>query len=184
MPPPKALLDANVLYPASLRDPFLRLPDGRLYAPLWSAAIHEEWMRSLLADRSDIEAGVLDKTRAVMDDHFPDAVVKGYEAIIATFDLLDPGDRHVLAAAILGGVDIIVTRNLRDFPAPGDPWACRAASRRLYRRAVRGRHRCRAGRRSRPPRGAVRPAGAYLAALEGLGLGRTVSLLRQRDTAI
>ena len=54
---PTALLDANVLYPAGLRDLLLRLADRHLYAPLWSADIHAEWMRSLLADWPDIEAG-------------------------------------------------------------------------------------------------------------------------------
>ncbi len=72
----------------------LRLADRTLYAPLWSADIHEEWMRSLLADRPDIEAGVLERIRAVMDGHFPDAVVTGYEAIIATLDLPDPDYRR------------------------------------------------------------------------------------------
>ena len=83
----------------------------------WSADIHAEWVRSLLADRPDIDASVLDRTRAVMDGHFPDAVVTGYEAIAARLDLPDPGDRHVLAAAIRGQADVIVTGNLRDFPA-------------------------------------------------------------------
>ena len=85
MPPPAALLDANVLYPAGLRD---------LCAPLWSADIHEEWMRSLLADRPDIPAGVLERTRAIMDEHFPDATVTGYAALAASLDLPDPGDAH------------------------------------------------------------------------------------------
>ena len=111
-----ALLDANVLYTAGLRDVFLRLADRYLYVPLWSADIHAEWVRSLLADRPDIDACVLDRTRAVMDGHFPDAVVTGYEAIAARLDLPDPGDRHVLAAAIRGQADVIVTGNLRDFP--------------------------------------------------------------------
>ena len=43
-----ALLDANVLYPAGLRDFLLRLADQYLYRPLWSATIHEEWIASLL----------------------------------------------------------------------------------------------------------------------------------------
>ncbi len=189
MPPPTALLDANVLYPAGLRDLLLRLADRYLYAPLWSAGIHEEWMRSLLADRPDIEARVLDRTRAVMDGHFPDAVVKGYQTVIATLDLPDPNDHHVLAAAIHGGADIVVTRNLRDFPADrltphglvaqhpdafvvelleADAEAVLAAVQ-SHRAALRN-----------PPRS----AGAYLAALEGLGLSRTVALLRKRETAI
>ena len=33
-----ALLDANVLYPAGLRDFLLRLADQYLYRPLWTAA--------------------------------------------------------------------------------------------------------------------------------------------------
>ena len=45
-----ALLDANVLYPAGLRDFLLRLADRYLYTPLWSADIHAEWMRNLLVD--------------------------------------------------------------------------------------------------------------------------------------
>ena len=43
---PTALLDANVLYPAGLRDFLLRLADRYLYTPLWSADIHAEWTRS------------------------------------------------------------------------------------------------------------------------------------------
>ena len=112
-----ALLDANVLYPAGLRDFLLRLADQYLYAPLWSADIHAEWIGSVLADRPDLTADVLERTRAVMDRHFPDAVVTGYSARAAGLDLPDADDLHVLAAAIEGGADLIVTRNLRDFPA-------------------------------------------------------------------
>ena len=112
-----ALLDANILYPAGLRDVFLRLADQYLYAPLWSADIHAEWIRSVLADRPDLTEGMLERTRMVMDRHFPEAVVTGYTARAAGLDLPDPDDIHVLAAAIEGEADMIVTRNLRDFPA-------------------------------------------------------------------
>ncbi len=64
-----ALLDANVLYPARIHDFLLRLANRYLYAPLWSADIHAEWMRSLLADRPDLDPGVLVRTRMAMDDH-------------------------------------------------------------------------------------------------------------------
>lgn len=60
-----ALLDANVLYSAGLRDFLLRLADQYLYAPLWSADIHAEWIRSVLADRPDLTADVLERTRAL-----------------------------------------------------------------------------------------------------------------------
>ena len=111
-----ALLDANVLYPAGLRDFLLRLANQYLYSPLWSVDIHAEWIGSILADRPDLTADVLERTRAVMDRHFPDAVVTGYSARTASLDLPDAGDLHVLAAAIEGGADLIVTLNLRDFP--------------------------------------------------------------------
>ena len=66
---PTALLDANVLYPAGLRDFLLRLADQYLYAPLWSADIHAEWTGNLLEDRPDLTVAVLERTRAVMDIH-------------------------------------------------------------------------------------------------------------------
>ena len=51
-----------------------------------------------------------------MDQATRDCLVTGYETLIPAFDLPDPDDRHVLAAAIVGGCDVIVTCNLRDFP--------------------------------------------------------------------
>lgn len=51
-----------------------------------------------------------------MDRHFPDALVVGFEALINGISLPDPRDRHVLAAAIKGQADVIVTQNLKDFP--------------------------------------------------------------------
>ena len=115
--PPAALLDANVLYPAGLRDVLLRLADRGLYRPLWSARIHEEWTRGVLRDRLDLTPERLARTRELMDRHFPEAVVTGFEALEGELVLPDPDDRHVLAAAIRGGASLIVTANLADFPA-------------------------------------------------------------------
>jgi hypothetical protein len=45
-----------------------------------------------------------------------DCLVTGYQPLIEALDLPDPDDRHVLAAAIKAGAQLIVTRNLKDFP--------------------------------------------------------------------
>jgi hypothetical protein len=112
-----ALYDASVLYPAAVRNLLMRLALGGLFRARWSERIHDEWTRAVLRDRPDLTREKLARTRALMDAHASDALVEGFEALIDTLALPDPDDRHVLAAAIHGRVDVIVTANLRDFPA-------------------------------------------------------------------
>lgn len=111
-----ALLDANVLYPAPLRDTLMHLAVARSYRPKWSALIHEEWIRNLLLNRPDLSRATLEGTRDAMQSAIPDALVEGFEPLIPTLSLPDEGDHHVLAAAIEGDADVIVTWNLKDFP--------------------------------------------------------------------
>jgi len=111
-----ALLDANVLYPAPLRDLFLQLAVTDLFKARWSADIHREWIEALLRNEPHRERGALERTRDLMDLHTRDALVTGYEGLIPTLTLPDPEDRHVLAAAIAGRCDVIVTQNLKHFP--------------------------------------------------------------------
>lgn len=112
-----AFLDANVLYPAELRSflMFLALPG--IYRVKWSAEIHEEWISNLLSKRPDLTREKLERTRALMERHVPDALVTGYQDLIAGLNLPDVDDRHVLAAAIRGKASIIITNNVKDFPA-------------------------------------------------------------------
>jgi predicted nucleic acid-binding protein len=112
-----AFYDASVLYPAPLRDVLLWLALTDLYRAKWSAQVHEEWMETLLRDRPDLTRQQLERTRRLMDAHVRDCLVEDFESLIDTLTLPDPDDRHVLAAAIRGRADVIVTRNLRDFPA-------------------------------------------------------------------
>jgi predicted nucleic acid-binding protein len=111
-----AFYDANVLYPAELRNLLMHLALTDLFRAKWSAQVHQEWMNNLLANRSDIKREQLERTRELMDRHAIDALVTGYEDLIPGLQLPDENDRHVLAAAIRGRADVIVTMNLKDFP--------------------------------------------------------------------
>ena len=111
-----AILDACVLYPAPIRDLLMQLAKQGAFQARWSDDIHEEWIRSVLEDRGDLTAAQIARTRALMERHLPDARVTGYAELLPTLTLPDPDDRHVLAAAIIGGATAIVTFNLKDFP--------------------------------------------------------------------
>ena len=109
--------DANVLYPAQLRNLLMHLALIGVFRAKWSAEVHEEWIRNLLINRADLTRTKLERTRQLMDKAAPDALVRGYEHLIPGLALPDPNDRHVLAAAIRAGASVIVTCNLADFSA-------------------------------------------------------------------
>jgi predicted nucleic acid-binding protein len=110
------LLDASVLYPAVIRDILMQLAVSDLFQAKWTAAIHNEWIQSLLHDRPDINPQDLQRTRILMDTAVRDCLITAYQHLISSLTLPDPNDRHVLAAAIVGHCNIIVTQNLKDFP--------------------------------------------------------------------
>ncbi|MCY4559363.1 MAG: PIN domain-containing protein [Chloroflexi bacterium] len=111
-----ALLDANVLFPFRKRDILLRFHDAGLFRARWTERILDEWTLNLLERKPHLERSVRSQ-RLAMGEHFPEALVTGYEPLIATLELPDADDRHVLAAAIRCGAQYIVTDNLADFPA-------------------------------------------------------------------
>lgn len=111
-----ALLDANVLYPAPVRDLLLQLAVTDVYKARWTADIHHEWIENLLENEPHRNRAKVERTRDLMDKATRDALVTGYEGLIPSLQLPDANDRHVLAAAIVGRCDVIVTSNLKDFP--------------------------------------------------------------------
>ena len=111
-----ALFDACVLYPAPLRDLLMNLALTGLFRARWTDDIHKEWIENLLENEPERDRARLERTRDLMDTATRDSLVSGYEGIVSALQLPDPNDRHVLAAAIVGGCHVIVTANLRDFP--------------------------------------------------------------------
>jgi hypothetical protein len=111
-----ALFDANVLYPAPVRDILMQLAVTDLFRAKWTADIHEEWITALLENQPHRRRADLERTCSLMDSAVRDCLVVGYEDLIPSLSLPDPDDRHVLAAAIVGRCDVIVARNLKDFP--------------------------------------------------------------------
>jgi predicted nucleic acid-binding protein len=111
-----ALLDANVLYPAPIRDILMQLAVEDLFHAKWTSDIHREWIEALLRHEPHRDRAALERTRTLMDTAVRDALITGYESLVETLVLPDPDDRHVLAAAIVGHCDVIVTQNLQDFP--------------------------------------------------------------------
>ncbi|WP_017292423.1 PIN domain-containing protein [Geminocystis herdmanii] len=115
--------DACVLYPAPLRDLLMWLAMTDLFQAKWTNKIHEEWMRNVLKNRPDLTLAQLDRaapfhdrTKQLMNSHIKDALVTGYEYLIPSLTLPDADDIHVLATAIHGKADLILTFNLKDFP--------------------------------------------------------------------
>lgn len=123
-----ALLDANVLYPARLRDLLIRLAIAGLFQARWSEQILDECFDNLLEDRPDLTQEQLARTRQLMTAALPDASVADYEDRSEEFDLPDPDDRHVLAAAVAARASLLVTDNLDDFPAERIPEGLRVVS--------------------------------------------------------
>lgn len=111
--PFKVVLDANVLFPFTLRDTLLRSAAAGFFQVYWSALILEETTRNLVATGTITE----EKARGLvetMTKAFPEALVTGHEGLIRAMPNQEK-DRHVTAAAVKVGAQVIVTNNLRDF---------------------------------------------------------------------
>ena len=112
----KAVLDTNVIYPVIIRDLLFWFAHYDLYTPKWSRNIFDEWIAVM--ERKGVPQEEAKKRVQKANLAFPDALVQDYEVLLNGLTLPDPKDRHVLAAAIKTNADVIVTNNLKDFPAP------------------------------------------------------------------
>lgn len=111
----KVLIDANVLYPTVLREIVLGVAATGAFTPQWSPRILEEWARAAARLGPEGEA-VARGEIAALGARWPRASVMPRAGDMARLWLPDPNDIHVLAAAIAGSSDVILTMNARDFP--------------------------------------------------------------------
>ncbi|HET8626052.1 MAG TPA: PIN domain-containing protein [Thermomicrobiales bacterium] len=123
----RAVLDANVLIRAGARDTLLRAAEHDLYRPYWSETILQEVERNLVRHHLTTRTQA-QRLLNVLREVFPEALAVGYEWLIIDMPI-QAKDRHVLAAAVSAGADVIVTDNLRDFPASSlEPYGVEAQS--------------------------------------------------------
>lgn len=111
--PFRVVLDACVLYPFTLRDVLLQAAKQDFYQVYWSEMILDEVLRNLIADLRTTEEQAA-KLAATMRRMFPEAQVTDFEDLIPSMRN-DEKDRHVVAAAVKIGAQVIVTANKRDF---------------------------------------------------------------------
>ena len=128
------LLDTSVLWPSLQRDFLLSLAVEGLYRPLWSSAIlgelefHEARKLANRGEQSSLAATRAHRLVTAMATAFDDALVENWEPLDGSFGLPDPDDEHVVAAALVGGAEVIVTANLKDFPTQRIPEPIRVVS--------------------------------------------------------
>lgn len=122
-----ALLDTSVLWPSLQRDFLLSLAVEGLYRPLWSSAIlaelefHEARKLVNRGEQSSQASTRAQRLVTAIATAFDDALVENWESLDGSFALPDPDDEHVVAAALVGGAEVIVTANLKDFPSQRIP---------------------------------------------------------------
>lgn len=109
-----ALLDACAWIPIRLTTVLLWLAEAGLFEVLWSDAILDEVERNL--PKVGISSEQAARRVSTMRQAFgAAALVDDFEHLIPDMTC-DAKDRHVLAAALRGGADTLVTFNRKDFP--------------------------------------------------------------------
>jgi len=110
-----ALIDACVLVQAAVRDILLRLAERRLFLCRWSEEIIAETIRTLQT-KLKLTQDNTDYLIGRIREAFPDAWIEdGYKELVGAMKN-EEKDRHVLAAAVKGHCEVIITYNLKHFP--------------------------------------------------------------------
>ncbi len=86
-----------------------------LFQPCWSPRILEEWARATVKLGPEAEVFARGEI-ATLTAQFPRASVTPDDGMLRRLWLPDADDIHVLAAAVAGHCDAILTMNAKDFP--------------------------------------------------------------------
>jgi predicted nucleic acid-binding protein len=114
--------DANPLVGNTQRDLLFQVALAGLVQAKFTERIVDETIAAVHKSRPDIAPEKLSRLRDLMLTAVPDSIVSGYEPLIEGLHLRDPDDRHVLAAAVKSGAQLIVTKD-KDFTADAlRPW--------------------------------------------------------------
>ncbi|TNJ44053.1 RSP_2648 family PIN domain-containing protein [Phaeobacter sp. B1627] len=111
----KLLLDTCVLYPTVMREMLLGAAQLGHFTPLWSERILGEWARAAVKIGPEGPAQAQAEI-ALLRAAWPKSDVAVKPGVAARLWLPDENDIHVLAAAVSGHADAIVTMNIKDFP--------------------------------------------------------------------
>ena len=112
----RILLDACVLFPSVLREMLLGAAAAGGFAPLWSARILEEWARATRRLPEGAEAAARAEIARLRAEPGRTRRSRPIRDLEARLSLPDPDDLHVLAAAIAGRAEALLTLNRADFP--------------------------------------------------------------------
>lgn len=112
MPLLVAALDANTLVPILSYDFLLTAFDHGLYEPVASTTTIAEIERNLIEDFPQLDPASLrrrvEQMRATLADHIVDA-----GSVDGVPEVINPRDRHVIAAALAGEASVVVTNDQR-----------------------------------------------------------------------
>ena len=112
----RVVLDTCVLIPSSIRGLLVRVAEKKLFSPIWSERIFEEW--EFFASKNSMQC--IYSTRIeilLLKSKWKNSFIPRDICLEEKLLLPDENDRHVLASAIKGRAQILLTNNLRDFPS-------------------------------------------------------------------
>ncbi len=114
----RVFVDTNVLFPFSVMDLLLALSEGSVHTVIWTDVLLDEWERVIVRQHQRSVATAASVTAAIRE-FFADSKIEyaAYEHLIVDMPGNDLDDRHHMAAAIAGQATMLITENLKDFPA-------------------------------------------------------------------